>query len=89
MSDNKTKLSIKTIVEQAKQEDQQEQAQEQTKTSAPQSNKDYQAMRLHQIIRADGSKFKRAADGCFYPTTDEEQALCAYYVTIGRLLDPN
>lgn len=45
----------------------------------------YQGVRLMQIIRADGSKFKPDEFGVYYPQSDEEKKLCEYYVKVGRL----
>jgi hypothetical protein len=46
-------------------------------------------IRLHQIIRKDGTVWKPNEEGFFVPSNEQEFEMCRYYVEIGRLiLDP-
>lgn len=44
----------------------------------------YKGIFLYQIFRKDGTVFKPDVFGCFTPETEEEKALCEYYVTVGK-----
>ena len=48
--------------------------------------KSYTGLRLRQVIRSDGRKFEPVG-GLFTPKDEEEQALCDYYVSIGRMVE--
>lgn len=50
------------------------------------ATKSYEGIRLQQIVQADGRHFKPEG-GVYTPVTKEHEQLCAYYLSIGKLVE--